>query len=260
MVESLSDQQLKQVLAPLVANPETLSFEPVRKGVANQVYHARAEGVSWAVKILGPASFNAVDYNTVHQLQQQLASLQVAPTVIDVNLQQRIWVEEWVDTPSLSRIDTSLLAQALARIHHLDVKAPTLALLPCWQHYLEQLPAIRTRQFIKERDKLALVIAQSSHYQDFCLCHNDLSLAHLVGNNHDIVIDWEYVATGNRYFDLAACALINELDEMQCQALSDEYAEATGIEPSQVYHKLQAFLPVVDFTNRLWQAAADYQC
>ena len=270
MVATLSDQQLKALLAPLLDGADThkatkhsaekLTFEPVRKGVANLVYHAKGEGISWAVKLLGPTGFSAVDYTTVQQLQRQLADLQVAPKVIDVNLQQRIWVEEWIDTPTQSSIDTYLLAQALTNIHRLEVKAPTLALLPCWQHYLEQLPAKQARQFSQERDQLAVVISQSSHYQDFCLCHNDLSFAHLVGVNHNIVIDWEYAATGNRYFDLAACALINELDQTQCKALSETYADATGLAKSLVYRQLHAFMPVVDFTNRLWQAAAEHQC
>ncbi|MDC8831655.1 phosphotransferase [Alteromonas gilva] len=260
MVKVLPEQQLKQLLAPLLTDAQNITLEPVRKGMANQVYHVRGEGISWAVKILGPAGFSAVDYRKIEQLQQQLANLQVAPTVVDVNLQHRVWVEQWVDTPSSGGIETDRLAQALAKIHNLDLQAPTLALLPCWQHYLEQLPSKQARQFIPQRDKLAAVIGQSSHYYDFCLCHNDLSFTHLVGDNRDIVIDWEYAATGNRYFDLAACALINELNETQCRALSDDYATRMGLERSLVYGKLQDFIPVVDFTNRLWQAAAERQC
>lgn len=258
MVRTLSDKQLTDFVAAVCG--AGLSYEPVRQGPANQVYKASNGQQSWAVKLLGPASFSAVDYPGIRKIQQQLAVNGMAPVVTAYDAALRVWIEEWLETPLQGDIDVIALALALANIHQCDVSAPTLALLPCWQHYLEQVPAKTARTFARERGDLLPVISQFSHYQDFCFCHNDLSFAHLVGTSRDNIIDWEYAATGNRYFDLAACALINQLNSTQQQLLCESYAQAVGKPLNIVVTGMTAFMPVVDFTNRLWTAAsANYQ-
>lgn len=255
MVRQVSDKQLSDFIASECGSSQ-LTYEPVRQGLANSVYRVSSHSQSWAVKLLGPATFSAVNYTVVNKIQQQLAVCGLAPVVTAYNPDLRIWIEEWVDTPEQQSTDTEQLAQVLATIHHSDISAPTLALLPCWQHYLEQLPGRAGRAFSVERDKLVPVISQFSHYQDFCFCHNDLSFAHLVGASRSKVVDWEYAATGNRYFDMAACVLINELSPQQRSQLCHVYAQQTGKSVSRVEEGVEAFLPVVDFTNRLWTAAA----
>ena len=256
MVRKVSDKQLSDFIAG-ACGVSQLTFEPVRQGLANSVFRASCGGQSWAVKLLGPATFSAVNYTVVAKLQQQLAMCDLAPVVTAYDSALRVWVEEWVDTPEQQSLDIGQLAHALAAIHQSDINAPTLALLPCWQHYLEQLPTKAARSYSAQRDKLVSVISQFSHYQDFCFCHNDLSFAHLVGASRNKVVDWEYAATGNRYFDIAACVLINELNSAQQQQLCDEYAQQAGKSADLVERSVAAFLPVVDFTNRLWTAAAE---
>ena len=256
MVRKVSDKQLSDFIAG-ACGASQLTFEPVRQGLANSVFRASSGGQSWAVKLLGPATFSAVNYVVVAKLQQQLAVSGLAPVVTAYDPALRVWIEEWVDTPEQPSLDIDRLAHALANIHQCDISAPTLALLPCWQHYLEQLPTRAARSFSAQRAKLLPVISQFSHYQDFCFCHNDLSFAHLVGTARNKVVDWEYAATGNRYFDIGACILINELNSQQQQQLCDEYAHQTGHSAGSVEKGVAAFLPVVDFTNRLWTAAAE---
>ena len=256
MVRKVSDKQLSDFIAG-ACGASQLTFEPVRQGLANSVFRASSGGQSWAVKLLGPATFSAVNYTVVAKLQQQLAVCGLAPVVTAYDPALRVWIEEWVDTPEQPSLDIERLAHSLANIHQSDINAPTLALLPCWQHYLEQLPAKTARSYSAQRDKLVPVISQFSHYQDFCFCHNDLSFAHLVGPSRNKVVDWEYAATGNRYFDIAACILINELNGEQQQQLCDEYAKLAGKSAGSVEKGVVAFLPVVDFTNRLWTAAAE---
>lgn len=256
-----SDEQLihlvKQLLSEATAEGETLTL--IRQGVANRVYRLQMGDKKWAVKCLGPATFSAVNYPQIKSIQNQLAELQLAPWVAGYDEVKRVWVEKWIDTPPDENVDISRLGQALSRVHQAEVKSPTLALLACWQHYLEQLPARKQRGFARERDQLQPVITQQSDYQDFCFCHNDLSYSHLVGEQLDRIIDWEYAAVGNRYFDLAACALINQFSSQQGLTLCASYAEYTQLSEEEVQRKFNTFLPVVDFTNRLWSAAAQQQ-
>jgi thiamine kinase len=255
MVRKVSDEQTIAYINQ-VCGCSQLHFEPVRQGLANSVFRVSSQAHSWAVKLLGPSTFNTVDYGVVKNVQQQLAAIGLAPVVTGYNPDLRIWIEEWIETPEQPTMSVDNLALALARIHQCDITAPTLALLPCWQHYLEQLPLSAVRLFSAERDTLVPVISQFSDYQDFCFCHNDLSFAHLLGVSQNKFVDWEYAATGNRYFDIAACVLINELNSQQQQQLCEGYAEHVGKALTTVETGLSAFLPVVDFTNRLWTAAA----
>ncbi|OFI35921.1 phosphotransferase [Alteromonas lipolytica] len=259
MVRTLSNQQLVAYINAVCNNSgKALSFEPVRQGLANNVFKASDGQSAWAVKLLGRGDFNTVDYPSVLQLQGQLAESGLAPKVVAFEPALRIWIEQWIETPvaEAGPVNVQLLAEALARIHACKVASPTLALLPCWQHYIEQLAGKTAQEFASERDTLVAVISQYSHYQDFCFCHNDLSFAHLVGEQHQLIVDWEYAATGNRYFDLASCAIINELNEGERMALCRAYAKLADLSVEKVTASLIAFLPVVDFTNRLWTAAA----
>lgn len=256
MVRKVSDEQTNAYLSQ-VCGCSQLQFEPIRQGLANSVFRASSQSHSWAVKLLGPSTFNTVDYGVVKNVQQQLAAIGLAPVVTAYNPELRIWVEEWVETPDQPSMSVDNLALTLARIHQSDITAPTLALLPCWQHYLDQLPLSAGRVFLAEKERLVPVISQFSDYQDFCFCHNDLSFAHLVGVSQRKIVDWEYAATGNRYFDIAACVLINALNSQQQQLLCQGYAEHVGKSVRTVKKGMSAFLPVVDFTNRLWTAAAE---
>ncbi len=253
--ESFPGDQLVRILEPILPDVTGLHWDLVRQGPANRVFKVSNGKQAWAVKLLGPDTFSAVDYANVYCLQQQLCEQGVAPSLSGFDKDARVWVETWVETPEQDIIETSLLATALWRVHQCDVNAPTLALVPVWQHYLEQLPSRQARPFVAQRDRLTQLLATHSRYDDYCFCHNDLSFAHLVGMQRDKVIDWEYAAIGNRYFDLAACVVINELDSAQISALCDAYAGVSGFEPAKVRQQTDIFLPIVQFTNDLWTAA-----
>lgn len=253
--ESYPGDELVRTLVPILPNASALSWQLIRQGPANRVFKASNDVEAWAVKQLGPDTFSAVDYPNVYRLQQQLSDVGVAPALKGFDKHARIWVESWIETPGQQCIDTALLATALWRVHQCDVDAPTLALVPVWQHYLEQLPSREARPFVAQRDKLTQMLAKHSRYDDYCFCHNDLSFAHLVGENRDKVIDWEYAAIGNRYFDLAACVVINELDTAQINSLCDAYAGVSGFQRETVRQQTEIFLPIVQFTNDLWTAA-----
>ena len=255
MGESFPSDELVRTLVPILPNASACDWQLVRQGPANRVFKVSDNHQAWAVKVLGPDTFSAVDYTNVYGLQKQLSEQGVAPSLCGFDKHARIWVESWIETPEQTHLDTRLLANALWRVHQCDVNAPTLALVPVWQHYLEQLSSREARPFVAQRDKLTQLLARYSHYDDYCFCHNDLSFAHLVGAQRDLIIDWEYAAIGNRYFDLAACVVINEMDSLQQQALCEAYADVSAISLHTVKQQTDIFLPIVQFTNDLWMAA-----
>ena len=113
MVRKVSDKQLSEFIAG-ACGASQLTFEPVRQGLANSVFRASSGGQSWAVKLLGPATFSAVNYTVVAKLQQQLAVCGLAPVVTAYDPALRVWIEEWVDTPEQQSVDIERLAHSLA--------------------------------------------------------------------------------------------------------------------------------------------------
>ena len=91
--------------------------------------------------------------------------------------------------------------------------------------------------------------------KDQVLCHNDLALAHIVRTFPLCVVDWEYAALGNRYFDLAAAAQVNKLSTEESRQLAVHYAEITGLDEARVCERMRMFIPAVKLTNDLWWAA-----
>ena len=62
---------------------------------------------------------------------------------------------------------------------------------------------------------------------------------------------------GNRYFDVAGCAKINAMSEIQTQALAIAYAKEVGKDESEVLSQVQLHMEIVNVTNDLWQAALE---
>lgn len=257
MGTTISVLRLEQYLKLVLGTSEEIHLTLIREGPANTVYRATCESKSWAIKCLGPDTFSAVNYNNIQFLQQQLAAHGIAPEIIQYDDNQRIWVELWEDQGDVAGTELHRLAMALSRIHDCEIDAPTLALIPCWQHYLEQLPKSIASGFAEQRDALLPVITHENDYNDFCFCHNDLSVDHLVGQERHLVIDWEYAALGNRFFDIAACISINAFSPNQASELCVEYAKLAGLDVDIVQAKVNTFLPVVEFTNRLWSKALE---
>ena len=81
-------------------------------------------------------------------------------------------------------------------------------------------------------------------------CHNDLLLANFIDDGHLIrIVDWEYAAMGDPFFDLANFAVHQELDDDQETVLLETYAgRATG--PLRARLKLMKILS--DLREALW--------
>jgi len=55
-------------------------------------------------------------------------------------------------------------------------------------------------------------------------CHNDLLPGNFIDDGKRIwILDWEYSASGNTYFDLANFAASNQLSEAQCESVLKAY-------------------------------------
>jgi len=231
-------------------------------GEVNHVYRVEGElndsastKVDYAVKWLGEDTFSGV--NRTHQfvLQQQLHSLDIAPMAIWLSDDETLWVEQWQPNSQVAQPNPETLASVLTRIHQLPVTARPLDLQRRWQHYFKAAN-LDTADMLYQRAALLRnhVVKSELDDDDLVLCHNDLLASHILCRQDDVpvVIDWEYSAMGNRYFDLASCCLINKLSSEDSRALLVCYANILGIPYEEAKEKFEAHQEIVSVTNDLW--------
>ncbi|QJR79936.1 phosphotransferase [Alteromonas pelagimontana] len=256
----MQQESLIKLLTPVLALSDEASMSTLQSGAINKVYRLHDGDRTFAVKWVGDDVFSGI--NRLHQfvLQEQLAHRHIAPEPLWLSDDGRLWVEEWVE-PNLSisqdnRDKVQVLANILSTIHRQPITAQPLELTRRWDHYIESAGLASVDPLVHEAHALHESLHLDFNDDDvLTLCHNDLSWGHILNVSGPVIVDWEYGAMGNRYFDLASCCAVNEFSEAESSMLCQHYAQASEI-PSEVvfqHYKLQT--QVVKVTNRLWQAA-----
>lgn len=247
---------LEQLVRPLQLTSE-FRIEPLNAGAVNLVFKLIDGDKCYVVKYTGEDSFSGI--NRVHQwaLQEQLAKRELAPKPIWISDNGRLWVESWYP-PQVNRDNSpvDVLAKALSVIHSQPITGRPLDLTARWEHYRQFAKLDANNSLVRKSYALHQVIDKlASDSQDICLCHNDLSLGHVLSTEPFVIVDWEYASMGNRYFDLAACVKINCLDEKTTEQLCLLYSKHLGIELAAVQKGVKQHIPIVDITYDLWTMA-----
>jgi thiamine kinase-like enzyme len=251
------EQLIQRLTAPLSLSPNAIIFE-LPGGTINESYLLNDSDADYMVKrFIGTDEF-AIDRQDRFLLQQRLATRKLAPKPLFLDKEQGIYVEQWVHLTKqqiplfFDEMHIDLLAKTLKRIHTCIFDLPIIDLPKAWQEYSDKLSYMSGVQ--KES-----LLALSHKWQALCdvsrsdnrLCHNDLAWAHIAGASQ-LILDWEYAGMGNRYFDLASCAKINQLDTFQTDLLIEKYAKHSKVDHQEVKEKTIQQFEFVNFTYDLW--------
>jgi thiamine kinase-like enzyme len=85
-----------------------------------------------------------------------------------------------------------------------------------------------------------------------CLCHNDLNSTNILDTGSLYLIDWEYAAIGDPYFDLATIIQHHGLVEGQVECLLAAYKDRVSDEDR---HHLRRYCTLYDRVLVLWLLA-----
>ena len=255
----MNQQQLVNLISPYLSLANNYVLEPVQSGVVNRVFKLSDGESHYAVKLTSSALPPGVNLSDQFRLQRLLAQQGIAPMPVHIDEQHGIWVEQWIDSstslvPRQSDTDVALIARTLATIHRLPIAGKKLDLVSLWKQHLtlinEQNKTCMS-QLMATFDDLQPQVEEIQS-RDICLCHHDLSIGHIVQDNPLVIVDWEYAAVGNRFFDLASCVAINQLTQHQTAALCATYAKCSELPVEQVLNEVAIAMPLVRFTNELW--------
>lgn len=233
---------------------QPFSITLFESGGTNCHYRIQADK-TYFLKVFQTNALQVVSRKQQYSLQAQVAGLGLAPKPVALSECKRFWLELWLDGDCLhgdiNHAKLLTLAQAMAAIHRLPIHAQALDIQAEWLRYLD-LADMDMASFQHQMDAM-LQLYQSSN--DSCFCHNDLHLSHIIKGEQLTILDWEYAATGNRYFDLAGCVLVNQLNRTQTETFLHEYAQHLALASDMVKQSTYAMIPVVDFTSQLWHNA-----
>ena len=252
-------------LKPVLSLSDNACLTELQSGEVNRVYKLKDGETRFAVKSLARDEFSGI--NRFHQflLQEQLAHREIAPAPVWLNKAQDLWVESWLEKRLEQEIADSdkpgILAGVLAQIQKQPITVRPLDLPKRLFHYVEKAGLEEDDPLVKQTQQIirqyALDYVPAEH---LVLCHNDLSWGHIQSLDPVMIVDWEYAAMGNRFFDLASCASINRFNEQDTERLIARYAKQAEIAQSIVEHYYYEQKEVVDTTEALWTAALNASC
>jgi thiamine kinase-like enzyme len=252
---------LLDALASTQLFSEPLRLIPLQGGAVNQSYKLISSDSHFFLKTFEQAHLIASDRQEIYLLQAQLALLGIAALPIYLSDKQAFQVEQWVDRQCLASADLSRteqiyeLAGALYHIHKQQVPAKKLDLPSLWQRYID-CTELSDDSLLTQEIERCQKIWLSSCQHDQVLCHNDLVMDHVMLGKPSVVLDWEYAAKGNRFFDLASSASINEFNPAEILLLQKNYSEHTSLPLQHVQQQMNVQRQLVALTNQLWYMAA----
>lgn len=241
-----------------------LVLKPIESGTINRSYQLDTQCNQYFLKTFEMNHYTPVDRQAPYFLQAKLAEHDRAAKPCYLSRRHDFQVEQWVEHTSLAKADISRqdkikhLATTLHAIHQLPIYASSIDLPADWRMYITMADIIPDDD-LQHRLTRCGEAWRESHQHDQVLCHNDLAMEHISIDDPSIVFDWEYAACGNRYFDIAACAVINHLNASETRQLQHDYAEKSQIALQNVVEKTTEQFPLVKLTNELWYLAAGIQ-
>lgn len=190
----------------------------------------------------------------------QAAQMELAPNIIYASAKQGLLVTRYIPGVSCSANQTKnpgfivKLARLLQQVHLLNPPALTLNPKEKAEAYwteLYKLPTANRFEFEFLRVPMNTLMDRVwQQYPASCCCHNDLVSENIVHHeNRLFLLDWEYAALGDPYFDLAALVLNFNMNQQQTIELLAAYEGQfePGAEP-----RLRASKAIYLYLELLW--------
>ncbi|MGM0629575.1 MAG: phosphotransferase [Pseudomonadota bacterium] len=240
----------------MIAKPRKIQV--LASGQSNQALRLITDSDDYVLKRWRNEQVFAVDREMEVSLQKQLAECSLAPEVLDYHTEQGWLLQPYYKAPSLEQVTLSplikatVLAETLAKIHSVRVDIPRWSMAERIEHYLQQLQALDVPSVSVMRRQLVPIAAVLDEWFSFpVLCHNDLSMNHILMSDPMRVIDWEYAGIGNPLFDIASTIKINQLNNEMVERLISDYEKRTHYQVDRQH--LAQWCEFVEWLNKVWQ-------
>ncbi|WP_322406433.1 phosphotransferase [Idiomarina sp. PL1-037] len=233
-------------------------IQELASGQSNQTLWLRTKTEDYVLKRWRYEQVFAVDRELEVSIQKELAQQTLAPDVFDYDVEQGWLLQPYYQAPSLQQMTLSplskatVLAETLSKIHNTRVDIPAWSMTERVEHYLQQLRSVNSAVAGQMSQKLAPMQPLLEDWLSYpVLCHNDLSMNHILMTEPVRVIDWEYAGIGHPLFDIASAIVVNELSDDVAVRLIAEYERVAHYQIDR--QRLAQWCEFVEWLNKVWQ-------
>jgi len=209
---------------PLFKNDPICAITPVgEQGYCNLNYRIETVTHTYLWRIFKE---EGIDRQREFMLQKKAAALGIAPRPLLRDLTEGWMITEFSEGEHLEMLSESQmisLAKSLQKLHTIEADMPPLALYELVKEHNETI-------------EQAFEVIEA-HPKEIVLCHNDLNPKNLLWRGSEVaLIDFEYAAANDRYFDVAVvCEEFAFTQEAQADFCTFYFGEAYIKEKVEAY-------------------------
>lgn len=153
-----------------------------------------------------------------------------------------------------NRVRLGRLAATLRQLHCLPPRGPAFAPGKTALAYAREIGTHSASRLAEKATKLAEKLLSETRRP--CICHNDLVHSNIIDGETVRLIDWEYSAVGDPYFDLAIVVRHHQLEADRIEYFLDAYFGTPG---NEHFSRLGAFCYLYDQLAALWYQSVIHQ-
>jgi aminoglycoside phosphotransferase (APT) family kinase protein len=184
----------------------------------------------------------------------------IGPQIIWSDPDKGVLVTSWIPGNAWSAVDVhdpvklGALAATLRQLHSLPPRGPVFAPGAIALAYAREAGTNSATRIAEQAAKLAEKLLSETGRP--ALCHNDLVHSNIIGGETVRLIDWEYSAVGDPYFDLATVVQHHQLKADRVEIFLGAYFGTAGKEH---FSRLEAFCRLYDQLAALWYLSVKNQ-
>ena len=240
----------------MIGQPRKVQF--LTSGQSNQTLRLITDTEDYVLKRWQHQRLFAVDRELEVTVQKHLAKNALAPEVIDYHLEQGWLLQPYYPASSLQQVTLSpaikatVLAETLSKIHSTQIEIPGWSMAERVEHYLQRLQLADSLLASTLREQLLPMKPLLEDWLNYpVLCHNDLSMNHILMTDPIRIVDWEYAGIGHPMFDIASAIKINQLSHEMALRLIADYEQLTHYQIDPL--RLAQWCEFVEWLNKVWQ-------
>ncbi|MFC1689436.1 choline/ethanolamine kinase family protein [Pseudomonadota bacterium] len=231
-------------------------------GPTNASYLLSRAGAHYVLRLDKPAAKElGLDRLNEQRIYEALSAADMAPAVVYSNVSEGILLRPFVPGRSWTPDDLAntdqlqRLGRLLRRLHGLPAVGAAFDPVGAARRYAGRARDDQTRAMLKRIEQLAIEIRKRSELP--ALCHNDLVCQNILEGGSLMLIDWEYAAVGDRFFDLAVVLQHHGLDGYLAGIFISGYLgrEATAGELSQLSLQRDFYRCLLELWN--WRVSSE---
>lgn len=250
-------------MVPELSSRTLLSYSHLTQGVTNESYNIKFAKDEYVIKFFNHQAMElGIDHKKELLVLSRLEAIEIAPTVIYIDLDEEFSIARWLEGVYWSEEDfaqpekLTALVSRIKQLHQTDTQGmPVLDLLACINSYRQRLinrdiaPELTRDLYLLKAQQL---IQQMQSRGPDCLCHNDLLATNILCGEQMYFLDWEFAGVNSPLFELTVLCRGNRLTAEQQQQVLASYFDQDW----------QSYLPLIndlywlyDYLELLWTQA-----